>query len=223
MLLVEDRDYMAREMKISLESIDCKLGEFDLIGCRSEIEAAISFFVKSVRLQRESKYVLDYYSFEDCPAEESINKCYCGFLDKIKNESAIAVLDSLRHAFCSFASGGLHGLFTRQENEVWYPKVILDCELKPNTIHLLPEIITIYRGADISEYEHSRFGQSWTIDKRVANEFAYKHYENQEWFEIGRRVVLRAKYLKRFVFYADQAPEYEIAVDPSKLTEVNVV
>lgn len=223
MLSSEDRDFISKEMKIVLESIDSKLSEDFLSPYRHHFEAAISFFITSIRTQNELGYKFDHISFEDSPAEKAINH-HCNELSEIiDNAEASGILDSIRHAFCSFAYNGIHQLFTRQENEGWYPKVILDHEIKPNDIDSLPDVVILYRGADISEFEQSSFGQSWTTKEQVAREFAYVHYENQHWFKKADRIILKTKYPKRFVYYATQTPEFEVAIDTSKIGKVEKV
>lgn len=223
MLTNEDREFISQEMKIQLESIDSKLNEDFLSPYKHQLEAAISAFIQLIRRRSESGYKCSHISFEDSPAETAITQYALELSETINNEEANAVLDSIRHAFCSFAYDGLHQLFTRQENEVWYPKVILDGVLKPNDIASLPEVVTLYRGADISELKHSNFGQSWTTNEQIAREFAYKHYRGQDWFNKESRVVLKTEYPKCFVFYANQAPEYEVAVNTSKISNVEKI
>lgn len=223
MLSSEDREFISKEMKISLQSIDSKLSEDFLSPYRRQFEVAISFFVNSIRMQNDGGYKFDHASFEDSPAESVINQHYIELSGKIDNLEANAILDSIRHAFCSFAYNGIHQLFTHQENESWYPRVILDCVLKPNNIESLPEVVLLYRGADISELRLSSFGQSWTTKEQVAREFAYKHYENQDWFNKENRVIFKTKYPRCFVYYANQAPEYEVVIDTSKIGKVERV
>jgi hypothetical protein len=207
-------------MKISIESIESKLSENILSPYRQQFETAISFFVKFIRMQGELGYKFDYTSFVDGPAKSAINQYYNELSGTIDSVEANDILDSIRHAFCSFACDGLHQLFTHQENETWYPKVILDCELKPNNIDSLPEIAVLYRGTDLLELKQASYGQSWTTKEHVAHEFAYKHYENQDWFKKENRIILKTEYPKRFAYYANQAPEYEVVINTSKIGKV---
>jgi hypothetical protein len=133
------------------------------------------------------------------------------------------VFDSIRHAFVSFAYNGLHQLFTRQENEVWYPRVILKAELMPNDIESLPNNIVLYRGTDKKEFETNNYGQSWSTKLNVANDFAYQHYVAQPWFNEEERIVLKAEICKSAVFFSDQSCEYEVVVDTKFLSNVQVV
>lgn len=219
-IFIEDRNFISQKMKILMSSIDSKLEEGAVILYRHQLEMAISFFVKCVRMQVAYGYRCDPASFEDSPAEKAINKYYIEEVEKFDSAEAAAVLDSIRHAFCSFAYNGVHQLFSRQENESWYPKVVLDCELKPNSIDSLPEEVVLYRGTDVLEYDQASFGQSWSTEERVAHDFAYKHYESQSWFKREVRVVLKTRYSRRFVYYASLAPEYEVVVDVGRIGRV---
>lgn len=219
MLSDEDRKFISKDMKISLESIESKLIESAVSAYRREIESAIAFFIQCIRKHNEAGNRC-YDDFEDTPAEKEITQYYCERCEAFGETEAKYVLDSIWHAFCSFAYNGLHQLFTRQENEAWYPKIILDSELKPNDIDTLPEVVTIYRGTDKSEYISSKFGQSWTTKEEVAIDFAYRHYENQPWFEKENRIVLVTQYPRCHLYYSYQSCEYEVAVDTSKIGEV---
>ena len=155
--------------------------------------------------------------------DDEVN-AYCisvmGKLDK--DSEPYFTIDSIRMAFVRFISGGLKDLFVYQENEAWYPKIILNDILEPNDIESLDKELTIFRGCDLSEFESNQFGQSWTTSEKVAKDFAYVHYEGQDWFDLNKRVVVKAKYNKVDVFYSDQSEfgEYEIVVKPEKLYKI---
>jgi len=207
-------------MKIDLKSIVDKFNEKEILGHRIELENAIEMFVQAMLVQIESGIVYNMLLGEDSPAEVAINQYSYDLSDKLSNEEARIVLDSLRHAFCSFAFGGLHQLFTRQENETWYPKIVLDEELKPNDIDTLPDNFTLYRGSDLAEFNSKIYGQSWTTNKDVAYDFAYKHYADQHWFEESQRTIFSAQFQKLHVYFSDQSCEFEVVVDTSKLVDV---
>ena len=220
MLSDEVAEFIARSMKIDLKSLYEKFDEEEIRNHKNELVGAVTEFVQAIVDQNESGVVHDIFSFEDSPAEAIINKRFCDLSDEFSNEDTKAVLDSLRHAFCSFAFGGLHQLYTRQENEVWYPKIVLDEELKPNDIDALPENITLYRGTDFAEFTSKNFGQSWTTSKDVAYDFAFRHYAAQPWFEESERLVLNTKISRKYVYFSNQSCEFEVVIDTSKLTEV---
>lgn len=134
-------------------------------------------------------------------------------------------IDAIRMAFVRFISGGLKDLFVYQENEAWYPKIILNKILKPNDIESLDEEFTIFRGCDTSELESNQFGQSWTTSENIAKDFAYNHYESQDWFEAEKRILVRAKYKKIDTLYSDQSEygEYEIVINPEKISDIEKI
>lgn len=216
------RSFIADEMAIELSSIEERLIEPGIVEYKNDIEAAISKFIKAVIAQKEAGKLRDMCSFEDSEAEKYINDYFCEVSENIASEKAKWTLDSLRHAFVSFAFNGLHQLYTRQENEGWYPKVVLKEVLEPNDIGVLSDVFFIFRGCDKSEFDSRNFGQSWSTSEEVAHEFAFKHYESQDWFQNENRIVLRATYCKSEVLFSNQTDfgEYEIAVKTDCLNDV---
>ncbi|GMB69398.1 hypothetical protein PBNK5_29150 [Pectobacterium brasiliense] len=59
-------------------------------------------------------------------------------------------------------------MYTLQENESWYPTIIIGEIIYPNDIHTLDEEITLNRGCDITEFEKIEFGQAWKTNSSVA-------------------------------------------------------
>lgn len=155
-------------------------------------------------------------------AKDEILKIFQSYEHLSNNDHAHEIIDPLRHAFTSFACGGLHQLFTRQENEAWYPKIVLAKELEPNDIATLAHVVEIYRGCGMSEHDSGSYGQSWTTSKNIAMNFAYSHYQNQPWFNGANRVVLKSKIPRSAIFYSDQNCEFEVVVDVSFLDAVHV-
>lgn len=216
------KSFISNEMAIELSSIERRLVEPGVVEHRNEIEAAISKFIDAIVTQQSSGRQRDPYSFSESEAEQFINNHFRQASKCIASEKAIWTLDSLRHAFVSFAFNGLHQLYTRQENEVWYPKVVLKDVLTPNDIDTLDDVFTIFRGCDVSEFATRRFGQSWSTSEKIALEFAFKHYESQDWFQKESRVVLRATYRKSDVLFSNQTDfgEFEVAVETDCLDDV---
>ncbi|WP_146018019.1 MULTISPECIES: hypothetical protein [Pseudomonas] len=222
MLTEEDKEFMFSRMKVPINSIESKLNEPSCREYKVLIENSISSFIKSIRAQDEAGYTPEPHSFEDSPAEIEIQERFLATLSFIKNEEAEFVFDAIRHAFSLYASNGLHQLFIGQENQAWYPKVILDSELNPNDIASLPEIITLYRGTNRTEFLQRNYGQSWTTSRKVAHDFAFKHYENQPGFNRQERVILRTEYPRESVYYANLAPEHEVVVNTSQIGTVTI-
>lgn len=220
MLSIEDQGFISKEMKIVLESIDSKLSECALLPYRAQLESAISFFICSIRAQNRSGYVLNGNSYEQSPAQIEINNYSSKLSVTLAGTDAISILESLRYAFSLFAYNGLHQLFARQENEDWHPKVILDEELRPNDISGLSDLITLYRGTNIAEYNSSSYGQSWTTCKEIAHLFAFTHYIGQPWFKTNERVVLETKISKEHAYFSNQSGEFEVVINVGKISHV---
>lgn len=223
MLSAEDQDFISNEMSISLASITSKLGEHTLFPHRDNLESAIAFFISSIRAQNKSGYLFCGVSFQLSPAQVQINNYSAELSEDLAGTEALSILDSLRYAFSLFARNGLHELFTCQENVEWYPKVILSKELRPNDICKLPSLVTLYRGTDIAEHNSSNYGQSWTTCKEIACLFAFKHYEGQPSFEVGKRVILKTKIQKKYAYFSNQTGEFEVVLDVGKISHVEVV
>ncbi len=118
------------------------------------------------------------------------------------DEKLNTTIDSIRHSFFSYCVGGIHDLYCNQENEDWYPPVELTECLYPNDNDKLPEIITIYRGCCVDEYDNQSFGQAWTTDIEIAKTFAYIHYSNQSWFDKRNRIVCQANIANKDVLFS---------------------
>lgn len=212
-----DRDFMEKNMKIVVESIESKLNEPFFAEFKEIATSSISKYIEAIRDFEASgahrNVALGVYN----QAEEVIRTHYCEIIEEISNDDVIQVLDALRHSFSCYACNGLHQLYTRQENESWHPKIVLTEVLEPNDIESLPNVLTLYRGCNVEELENYSFGQAWTTSLECAKEFAYVHYRDQEWFDESRRIVLETKYDKTHVLFSHQAIEFEVVVDTGKL------
>lgn len=124
------------------------------------------------------------------------------------------IFDSIRHAFISFLRGGVLDMYLHREAEVWYPKVIIkQFYVKQSDIDDLDEAIAIYRGTSLSEPESGNYGQSWSLCKRIAKEFAYEHYSSQNDFDLASRVVISTQISKSDILYYDKTnSEKEVIV-----------
>ncbi|MGN8257742.1 hypothetical protein ACLEJW_00240 [Pseudomonas sp. SMSB3] len=222
MLSIEDQEFITNEMKISLASINSKFSEHALLLHIDQLESAISFFISAIRTQNKSGYFYNRSTFQPSPAEVEINNYSVKLSEDLPNTEAASILESLRHAFSSFARNGLHELFTCQENEGWHPKVILNEELRPNDIKTLPHLITLYRGTDIAEHNSSSYGQSWSTDKEIAYLFAFKHYVDQPWFKASQRVILKTKISKEHAYFSNQSGECEVVINAREISHVEI-
>jgi hypothetical protein len=212
-----DRDFMSKNMKVVVESIEQKLDEPLFAQYKDTVIIAISESIKIIKEFEASGIRRDPMSFKDNLAEESINAYFLEIDDEIKDAEVSQVFDALRYSFVCYAYDGLHQLYTRQENECWHPKILLTDVLEPNDIDSLPPVFTLYRGCDISELENRSFGQAWSTSLETAKQFAYIHYSAQDWFDVSRRVVLETTYSRADVLFSKQYSECEVVIDVSKL------
>lgn len=219
------RDFMANSMKIVVESIESKLNERFFSEYKALAAAAsIAYYIEAIKDLENSEVNRDLTSGQDNQAKESIRRHFLQITDGMDDSDPVYhVFDALRHSFSCYAYNGLHQLYTRQENESWHPKIILTGLLKPNDIDSLSPDLTIYRGCNISELECEAFGQAWSTSPSVAREFAFKHYQGQDWFDETRRVVLEAKCSRDDLLFSDQSVEFEVVVDVRRLRQVKRV
>lgn len=220
MFTYSDRDFMSKNMKVVVESIESKLSEPFFSEFKEVAIAAISRSIEAIKVFEASGLHRDLSCLRGNQAEDLINVLFCEITDEIVNSEAFQVFDALRHSFVCYAYNGLHQLYTRQENECWHPKIVLTEVLEPNDIDSLPRVLTLYRGCDISELENRAFGQAWSTSLESAQKFAYVHYLGQDWFDENNRVVLETRYRKDYVLFSDQSIEYEVVVDVNQLDGV---
>ena len=198
-------DILSKDMSIEVEEITSKLLESNLRQYKNEILNIIDQYASAVGA---------------LAAEEKINEIYFQNKHLHTNLDVHEIIDSMRHAFISFSEGGLLDLFTYQENEGWYPKIILRKELCPNDKHTLPNPANVFRGCSKYEYEMMEFGQSWTTSLEIARLFAFSHYHGQPWFKFNDSVVVKAKIEKNGILYSKQFGESEIVVKQSYLKDI---
>jgi hypothetical protein len=157
-----------------------------------------------------------------------INKTLYDFLESNgfnEDSDEHFIFDNIRHAFINFKQGGILNMYQYREAEVWYPKVIIDSYLGiDEDITELEEHTTIYRGTSIEEYESNLFGQSWSLSKKTAQDFAFVHYHSQANYRNQERVVLESIIPKSIIFYyAKDGREKEVIIDSSKLNKVKII
>ncbi|WP_157735893.1 hypothetical protein [Granulosicoccus antarcticus] len=197
-------------MSIDLNNLQLKLGSTDVV---LSMDSIITFL----------NDVTDYY------AQRLTKKQNCDYVSAqhIRRKSAMKstesknVLCSLRHAFTSFSEYSIEDLFIYQENQDWYPKIVLTQHIDTADLSGHPAVLRVYRGCDEHELNQHSFGQSWSLNKSVAHEFAYVHYSSQPWFESVTRIVIEAKILKADVYFARlDHHENEVTVNTAKLYDV---
>ncbi|RUM45467.1 MAG: hypothetical protein DSY46_02755 [Hydrogenimonas sp.] len=203
------KNVLVSDMSIDISHLLMKTSSEEMSCYRTLAVSTITSFVNALKEQNQNKKI------------EKINEIASQIKTKNQCPVFLEFIDSLRHAFISFSKGGLSELFIYQENESWYPKIVLNKILDPNDIDNLKQTVHVYRGCDLSEYKNQKYGQSWTTSKQVAYEFAYQHYNAQPWFEKKNRVLLSGYIDKEHIYYSNQSKyEREIALNPTQLYNI---
>lgn len=201
-----DSNFLSNTMSIDINWLEQELNSPKISQFKQILDSFISNAINLIERGNSKKEILKL--FELITASNKDKKLY-------------EIIDSLRHAFTSYVTGGLFDLYVYQSNESWYPKIVLNSELKPNDIESLSDSINIYRGCNTSEFDRNIYGQSWSTSKQVATEFAYQHYASQPWYEKDNRCILKATIKKENIFFSRQNHyEKEIAVNIDKLVHV---
>ncbi|MBL3522248.1 hypothetical protein IM876_06205 [Serratia plymuthica] len=208
-------EFMTNNMKIIVESIESKLNEDFFMEYKLIAIDAIGKYIEEIERVESSGVGSDLS--RDNEAEEFIRSHYCDIVESINDDKVIQVFDALRIAFTHYSCGGLYQLYTHQENGDWYPEIILTEILTPNDIDSLNEMLTLYRGCDISELESKNFRQAWTTSLNVAERFAYDNYLGYDGFDVNKRVVLETTYPRNYVLFSKQSVEYEVVINTSML------
>lgn len=172
----------------------------------------------------KQNYLLDVISkYIESRTEQSLLEVFLT-TTRITDSSCLEFLDTMRHAFKIFLKGGINELFLYQENEAWYPKIIIGKEIKPNDITLLPDQVVIFRGCSKSEHLNHSYGQSWSTSEKIAYNFAFQHYSSQEWYNEKDRVILKSRISKAHVYYSNQSKhEREVVLDTTKLQQITTL
>ncbi|UOA07147.1 hypothetical protein [Methylobacter sp. S3L5C] len=201
-----DSDFLSNNLSIDIDWLVQELNSPKIIQFKQILGLFISSAIDLLGKNNSEKEILELFKLS---------------IASNNNEKLYEIIDSLRQAFTSYASGGLFDLYIYQSNESWYPKIVLKSVLKPNDISVLSSSIDVYRGCDISEFNSKRYGQSWSTSIEVAKKFAYQHYNSQPWYKKEKRCVLKATIKKESVFFSRQNHyEKEIAVNIEKLSNV---
>ncbi len=199
--------FLSSKMSIDLAHLHKKLNSDEIITYKSLVIDSIERFINIVDSQDEPNNI-----------ERKLNNTYVELSSKVSNDNVLEVLDSIRHACVTFSDGGLQSLYINQENQNWYPKVTIHQVLDVSDLSSFPDMIAVFRGCDISEYDSKEYGQSWSTDLQAASDFAFVHYQHQPWFSKSNRIVLKSYIPKSGVFFSRQSnSEKEVVVDTRKL------
>jgi hypothetical protein len=129
------------------------------------------------------------------------------------------IYDELYHALRSYTTEGLLGLYKHKDATFWYPKILITQNIgSRNDINNLDEEVIIYRGTNIDEFNSKVFSQAWTLDKKIAQQFAFVHYVGQPNYINTSRVIIKAKINKNDIYFYDKSlMEQEVVINPSEI------
>jgi len=85
----------------------------------------------------------------------------------------------------------------------------------------LPYTVTIYRGTHLNELldENADYGQSWTLDKNIAEFFAFEHFNSNN---KNNRCIIKAEIKKEYIFgYTSCRDESECIINPAHIKIVS--
>lgn len=187
-----------------------------------------SLFEYIISLKIPYEYEDALMSYNNDENREYINKSLYDFLEQnglTEDSDEHFIFDNIRHAFINFKQGGILNMYQCREAEVWYPKIIINRFLgNKDDISEIEEPIKIFRGTSLEEYDSQNFGQSWSLNKKVAEEFAFVHYKSQPDYQNTERVVLEVNINKDRIFYYEKdGREQEVIIDINQLNDVNIV
>jgi len=214
--------FISKEMSIDIPSLEEKINDIKDTKYRSICIESVEQFTNIILGNPELVgKTLGLYQHNQL--YEDILEFYKKVIPSTETSFQEDILGVIQHAFCSYAEGGLLELYLRQQNEDWYPRIVISEVLLPNDIDTLSNQITIYRGANIREFSIKTYGQSWTEDKQSAMRFAYCFYSDKPWYEEQDRCVLQASINREDIFYYSKSnPEKEVIVNPEKLKSVEL-
>lgn len=214
----EGKLFLKDKMCICLEDLNDKILN-DAPDEKDFFKYLIDFFL-TLKFPHDYNIKLEYYEGSD--NRDFLEEQLAIFLSSKNLEedtNAMIIYNELYHSLRSYVGEGLVGLYIHRATECWYPKVIIKCIIGGgNYIDELDDIIIIYRGTSKDEFESGVYGQSWSLEKTQAEEFAFIHYKGHEKYLNTIRVVIEAKINKKDIYYYRKShDEKEIVINPLKL------
>lgn len=113
-----------------------------------------------------------------------------------------------------YKDGGKFNLFKGRQSEWDGPIVVLEkADVPASNLESLKGIPEIYRGMSLTEFQSSKFGQSWTTDISVARKFAFETYS-----EKPRGIVAKAQLdIRNAIYYSLRDSESEVIMLPESI------
>lgn len=198
----EVKNWLTNEMSLDVNDIEHKLLQLS----SNDKNLICEFILKCVSICKSynTESTSMNRDFHSHPQVKVFTELFSAIEENMEVSESKVVLDSIRQAFSHFAVGGLLQLYKRQENEVWYPKVALRSILTPNDIHLLPDVVEVYRGCDITEYHLKKFNQALLSDLKNYFKKIVKANDKLKKVDSGSlRRVLGRRWLYNFICHKE--------------------
>lgn len=197
------REFISNDMSLNIEQIIKKFDQFDI--CFYDV---INKYIDNVI---------------DLKNNASYNKLYKEMSDKY-NETKIEfdALWDLSIVIITFTHKGIIGVYRcdNTKNLCDLPKICEPIKIKKyvDALEILSDKFVIYRGTSLEEYKSLKFGQSWTLDKAIAQDFAENHKENPKIVQMDNKVILETTINKKDILvYIIDGNEEEIVVNPNSI------
>jgi len=96
----------------------------------------------------------------------------------------------------------------------WYKSLIDESGSKiiDGDIISLPQYIKVYRGMTKAESRNKQYGVSWTLDKNVAEFFAYNYMRNYDTAKYKKTVISKTINKDDILYYSNNRNEKEIII-----------
>jgi hypothetical protein len=219
------QEYITNEMSICIDDLTNKILE--------DVPHSSLFFndLFEYMIDLKTPYTYDYNDISTLNNKKFrnyLNKKLYGFLEKngfTEESKEYSILDTICHCFINFKEDGIVRMYKNRLSEFWYPKVVVTqfIGIKEDIDKLSDEVL-IFRGTSQEEYDSGSFGQSWSLSKTIAKEFAFSTYKHQEHFKNTLRVVLSTTIKKDSIFFYDKnrkehKREDEVIIDTKTLSK----
>ena len=219
----EAEDYIKNKMNICLSDLTAKIF--------LDAPSHLIFYNELIEFMIILEPPLEYGELDNSNNEDNndyLNEKLFEFIKKYNIEEyspEYFIFDNLRHTFTNYCEGGVYLMHKYREAEGWYPKIIINKNIGTRIdINDLDIEVTIYRGTSKDEYNSKEFGQAWTIDKNIANEFAFIHYSGQEDYQNTSRVVLKAEINRNNIYYFNRdESEKEVVINTKKIIKNSII
>ena len=176
----ETRVEVCKSMNVPIQ---CTVLNFDFKDIESTDALNQFRFIQEKQREKLEKYFLDYkigYKKQLllCSSDDRFQKFY-DLREKFINKGIYWETLSYHYPLCKNTYR-----FNKEIKEVFTADVpgkeaLMTNEVK-GFINNLPETITIYRGMTLEEEECGNYGVSWTLNKKVAEKFAYNYLYNYD-------------------------------------------